>query len=311
MRLCALSVDLDEIHLYHRIHGLPAPHPLRANVVYDLALGRWLEFARRHELPLTLFVVGSDALRPENARQLLRAAELGHEIGSHSKDHLYDLTRRPADEQREQVEGALEILQVTLGARPRGFRAPGYTVTDELLGIVAQAGHTYDSSVFPCPAYYAAKAAAFAALAARGRRSESILDTPRVLAAPTRPYRVGTPYYRRRTDAADDGPGLLELPIQVTPGARLPYIGTGLILAGRVGARLLTAMVIGEPFVNLELHGIDLLGKDDGLGELLGAYQPDARLALAKKQRALDEVVSALRAADYRFVTLAEATRFA
>ena len=48
----------------------------------------------------------------------------------------------------------------------------------------------------------------------------------------------------------------------------LPFIGTALVLAGPDGARLLTRTVLGESFVNLELHGIDFLGIDDGLGEL-------------------------------------------
>ena len=38
----------------------------------------------------------------------------------------------------------------------------------------------YDSSVFPCPAYYTAKAAAISLLRMRGRQSRSIIDDPRV-----------------------------------------------------------------------------------------------------------------------------------
>ena len=41
-----------------------------------------------------------------------------------------------------------------------GFRAPGYTITDEVFDVLAELGVAYDSSVFPCPAYWAAKAAA-------------------------------------------------------------------------------------------------------------------------------------------------------
>lgn len=307
MRLCALSVDLDEIGLYHRIHGLPPPDSEVANLVYDVAFDRWLEFAEAQHMHLTFFVVARDLLRASNAERLRRALQLGHEIGSHSLDHLYDLTRRSRAEQRQQVEGALDLFERTLGVRPQGFRAPGYTVTDGLLEVIAAAGHSYDSSVFPCPAYYAAKAAAFAALAARGRQSESILDTPKVLRAPTRPYIIDAPYYQPARGLGQEHEGrrgLVELPIQVTRGARLPYIGTGLVLAGRAGARFLTEMVIGEPLINLELHGIDLLGEDDGVGQSLRAYQPDMRASSAAKRQIFDGVLLRLRRASYEPITL-------
>jgi hypothetical protein len=298
MRLCAVSVDLDELHQYFRIHGLGEPEGRSANVVYDLAVERCLSFARELQVPLTFFAVSSDLRRRENAEKLQRAVADGHEIGSHSKDHLYDLVRRTGAEQCEQVEGALREFEATLGVRPRGFRAPGYTVTDELLEIVRAAGHAYDSSVFPCPAYYAAKAATMATMRLRGRQSQVILDNPRVLSAPRGPYRIGRPYTRT-------GNGLWELPIQVTRGPRLPYIGTGLILAGRLGARALTELVLGEPFVNLELHGIDFLGAEDGLEALFG-YQPDVRIRAAEKREILASVVRRLGQAGYRFVRLDE-----
>ena len=122
-------------------------------------------------------------------------------------------------------EGARAIERAT-GMAPRGFRAPGYTITDEVFSVLAELGVAYDSSVFPCPPYWVAKAAAIGLIALRGRTSRSIVDTPAVLAAPTRPYRVGRPYWRR-------GEGLVELPVQVTRGLRLPFIGTYVTLPGR------------------------------------------------------------------------------
>ena len=299
MRLCAVSVDLDQVCHYFRIHDLPAPSLELEHVVYDLGLPRCLDFAREQGLPLTLFAVSSDLRRPENVAHLRRALAASHELGNHSKDHLYDLVRRSRVEQRAQVEGALQEFEGALGVRPRGFRAPGYTVSDALLEVVRDAGHSYDSSVFPCPAYYAAKAVTMTVMRWRGRASEAILDPPSVLSAPTRPYRVGSDYTRR-------GGGLWELPIQVTRGLRLPYIGTGLILSGRLGARALTELVVGEPFINLELHGIDFLDLGDGLAPLRG-YQPDVPIRFAEKRAVLGAVVARLRRAGYRFVRLQEA----
>ncbi len=298
-RQCALSVDLDPVGLYHRIHGLESPNPEAAGALLDLALDRFLEFAAELGAPLTLFVVARELERPSFAERIRRAHALGHEIANHTLDHPYDLVRRSRAEQREQVRGAADAIERTLGARPRGFRAPGYLMTDELLEVVREAGHDYDSSVFPSPPYYAAKLAAHAALALRGRRSESILAGREMLRAPTRPYRVGKRYFER-------GGGLVELPIQVTRGARLPFIGTALTLSGELGAQALTRLVIGEPFVNLEFHAIDLLERADGL-EALRGYQPDLSVPMARKRRVFSAVVRSLGWRGYALLRLAEA----
>jgi hypothetical protein len=102
---------------------------------------------------------------------------------------------------------------------------------------------------------------------------------------------------------------LLELPIGVTRGsrARLPYIGTSLVLAGERGAAGLTHMIAGRPLVNLELHGIDLAdAHEDGLESLMG-HQPDLRRPVGEKRRALESAIWVLRGAGYEFVTLQQA----
>jgi hypothetical protein len=123
-----------------------------------------------------------------------------------------------------------------------------------------------------------------------------------VLAAPTRPYRVGRPYWRR-------GDGVLELPVQVTRGARLPFIGTTVTLAGPDRARWLARMCAGEPLVNLELHGIDVLDASDGLDALV-PHQPDVRMPVAQKLAALGAVVETLKGAGHAFVTLREGAEY-
>jgi hypothetical protein len=298
MRLCAVSVDLDEIPNYFQIHGL-SPGGAAATAVYDVAIERLLSLSQRARVPLTLFAVGRDLERPESAARLRDAFAAGCEIANHSLDHFYDLTKRPREEIRQQIAGGVRAIERAVGTAPVGFRAPGYTITDEVFDVLAELGVTYDSSVFPCPAYYAAKTAAIALYAARGRPSRSVIDTPSVLRAATRPYFVGRPYYTR-------GEGLLELPIQVTRGLRLPFIGTSVTLAGADRARLLARMCVGEPLVNLELHGIDVLDASDGL-EALRPHQPDVRVAHARKLDALSAVIDVLRGEGYAFVTMREA----
>lgn len=300
-RLASLSVDLDELHHYRAIHGLSPARAAFTAPVYDLAIPRFEALAAARRIPLTFFAVGADATRPANAAALRRLVEAGHEVGNHSWEHRYDLTLLPPEQMRRQVcEGAIAIEAAT-GVLPQGFRAPGYLMNDRLADVLATSAVAYDSSVFPCPAYYAAKGAVLAAQRLQRRSSKSVVDSPKVLLAPRTPYRMGRPYYRR-------GSGLLELPIQVTPRLRLPVIGTALTLGGPALAGWLARQVARLEFVNLELHGIDLLEAQDGL-EGLASRQPDVKVPLARKRAVFETVIDVLCARGFQFVRLDEAAR--
>jgi len=318
-RLCAVSIDLDEVHHYFAIHGLahdggraqrsaelcpqtPASSlPAAAlHAGYDVALPRLVELAAARDLPLTLFAVGEDLARPANAAALASLTARGHAVENHSQHHRYDLTRLSLEEiAREVEEGAAAITRAT-GRRPQGFRAPGYTVSDALFDVLDEAGVSFDSSVFPCPPYYFAKAAAMAGMRLRGRTSRSILDTPLVLTAPRRPYRPGQRWHRRGTRR------FVELPVQVTPGLGLPFFGTSIGLGGPAVARFLARRCVGEPLVNIELHPMDFLDASDGLTGLLG-HQPELRVPVARRLDALAAALDVLAGAGHSFVLLAEA----
>lgn len=300
MRICAVSVDLDEIPHYFAIHGLSEPTGATRTLVYDVAIDRLVGLARELSIPLTFFAVGADVASPSNAARLRAATQQGIEVANHSLDHRYDLVRLGRSEIRRQVDEGARAIERATGVAPVGFRAPGYTVRDEVFDVLAELGVAYDSSVFPSPAYWAAKVAKISLIAAGGKKSRSIIDSPAVLTAPTRPYRVGRPYWR-------SGRGILEFPIQVTRFARLPVIGTFLTLWGVGGARRLARACVGEPLINLELHGIDVLDESDGLQALRGR-QPDIRgVAAAAKLAALRAAIETIREAGYAFVTLQSA----
>lgn len=294
--LLAVSVDLDEVRHYRAIHGLEARGD--DGVVYERAVPRLADWARQRGIPLTWFVVGHDLERPERAEAVARLARAGDELGCHSYSHHYDLTRRAIGEMQREVVRGVEAVRRAAGVKATGFRAPGYVVSDTLLDVLRECELAYDSSVFPCPAYYAVKVAAIARLKARGRESRALVDAPDMLRAPTSPYRVGRPYWYR-------GTGIWELPIQVTRRARMPFIGTALTLAGATGARLLASRVAGEPFVTLELHGIDVLDHRDGLEEL-SREQRDLRVPWSKKLDAIDAAIAVLRGKGYAALRMDE-----
>lgn len=301
LRLAAVSIDLDEVPRYTAIHGLQSPSGPASHAVYERCVPRFRSWLDEESIPATFFAIGEDLERQANRETIAMLHAAGHEIGNHSYRHHYELSRWSADEMRDDVERAAAIIEQACGRRPVGFRAPGYTVSDALLGVLAEQGLAYDSSVFPCPSYYTAKAVALTMIRLRGRRSASILDTAAVWQAPREPYRIGRPYWRR-------GRGLLELPIGVTPW-QLPYIGSSLVLGGARFAARLSKQMIGRELINLELHGFDLADRsEDGL-DSLATHRADLRRGAAEKLDALRAAIGVLRNAGYELVTLEEAAR--
>ncbi|MBI2895124.1 MAG: polysaccharide deacetylase family protein [Deltaproteobacteria bacterium] len=306
MSLGSVSVDLDGLRCYHEIHGLGPGPETGTDPIFAASLSRFAELFEELGLRATFFVVGRDLEDPTQRARVALLAAAGHEIANHSLDHRYDLTLLEPEAIEQQVGGAARAIEAAVGRAPIGFRAPGYVVSDALFEVLARTGVRYDSSVFPCPAYHGAKALAMARIRLAGRRSRSILGSPRVLVAPPDPYAVGRRWFARRTSGGDPA-RLVELPIGVATGARLPFIGTTLVLAGPRGAAWLGHRMRDRPFVNIELHAIDLCDPSDpGLASIAGV-QPDLRVSLARKTEALRAAIGQVRRDGARFVTLAEA----
>src|SRR5450432_3817996 len=228
-RLASVSVDLDAVACYYRIHALGDPPTDRARfAVLRRCLPRFAELFARHGVRATFFVVGADLEQDAEGRALLEdLARAGHELANHTHTHPYDFVRLGGVGMAAEIDRAHAAIGACAGGAPIGFRAPGYGISAEVLDVLRARGYRYDSSVFPSAAYYGAKALVMAAMRLAGRPSGSFLGNPRVLLAPRAPYRPapGLPY------RAGDGGDLIELPIAVTPIARLQVIGTSLILA--------------------------------------------------------------------------------
>jgi hypothetical protein len=303
--LVSVTVDLDAIECYFRIHALPGPPPPAArHAVLRRCLPRLAELFARHGVTPTWFVVGRDLEEDAEGRRLLvELAGAGHELANHSYSHPYDLVRLGQPRIAEEIDRGHAAVADACGRAPIGFRAPGYEISSGVIDHLCARGYRYDSSAYPAVPYYLAKAAIMGAMRMIGRKSGSILGSPKVLRAPLEPYRpsAGDPYR----------PGeqpLIEAPMTVTPGLRLPVIGTSLITAPDWLRRRLVAAALRAPLFNLELHGIDLCDAEaDGIPPALIARQHDLRFSLARKLGALEATLREARAAGATFCTLAEA----
>ncbi len=297
--ICSVSVDLDPIRSYYEIHGLGDAWRAMRLVVMERCVPRFVDLFERCGIPATFFVVGQD-LDPRSdsdaarmARGLLRSLTArGHELANHSYRHDYRLTRRSPQRIGEDLRRAHDLISEMVGEAVVGFRAPGYNLSGEIVRELIAMGYRYDASICPAPIYYVTKAAVMAAMRLLGYTSGAVLGNCRALASPRFPYRPDPASPWRRGDAP-----LIEMPIAVTPWLRVPVIGTSLFVAPpRLRRRWLRRAKL-DPFLNLELHGIDLAdAREDDIPHELVRRQPDLAYPLSEKRAVLAEVLTMLAA---------------
>jgi peptidoglycan/xylan/chitin deacetylase (PgdA/CDA1 family) len=273
----SLSLDLDNLWSYMMVHGDPGweAYPSYLETLSEVAV----EQLGRHGVTLTVFVVGRDASIESNRPALERLAAQGHEIGNHSFSHepwFHTFSRAQTE---QEIARAEESIEAATGQRPRGFRGPGYSLTGELLEVLAARGYDYDATTYPtflgplARAYYLRHAPDLGA-EERARRA-TLFGSWKDGLRPLRPYRWALP-----------GRDLVEVPVTTLPILRTPIHMSYLIhLAGlsRPAARLylevaLALARLGRISPSFLLHPLDFLGGDrvKELGFFPGMAQPTA-----------------------------------
>lgn len=272
--LASLSIDLDGIRHYRAIHGLPArsgPDPFLSE-----GLDRFLDLCERFAIPATLFVVTEDLEDPDFARRIRRAAKAGHEIGSHSHRHDYDFsTRSPAEIQAE-LHRSIAAIQKVTRKKPKGFRAPGYNLSPELLDALVKVGFSYDSSMLPSPLYWGARAALISGKSLTARPSASLIGRPQDFLGDGLPHRLEN--------------GLLELPMTGAYG--IPWIGS-FVVTSPMGSLVTRAVANRTAPIDLELHPIDLCSADHVEAELVNARR-DLQVSVSVRLRRLERTLQKL-----------------
>jgi polysaccharide deacetylase family protein (PEP-CTERM system associated) len=95
------------------------------------------------QVKATFFVLGWIA---ERCPGLIREIhQRGHEVASHGVNHHLCYNLIPEELRRDLVRSKA-ILEDILGSDVFGYRAPSFSITDDVLNIVREAGYLYDSS---------------------------------------------------------------------------------------------------------------------------------------------------------------------
>jgi peptidoglycan/xylan/chitin deacetylase (PgdA/CDA1 family) len=278
--VCSLSLDLDNQWSYMKTHGDPGWEGFPSYL--DIVVPRVCEIFKRWDWTITFFIVGQDAALEKNREALGLITAAGHEVGNHSFHHEPWLHLYSEQQTEEEIARAEDSIEAATGARPRGFRGPGYSFSRTTLEVLRQRNYLYDASTFPT--FLGPLARAYYFMTSDFSKEErqqrkNLFGGLRDGLRPVRPY---------LWDLGDED--LLEIPVTTMPLFKLPFHFSYLLYISTYSVALsllyfktalgMCRMTGTEP--SLLLHPLDFLGGDD-IPEL--AFFPAMHL---KSQRKLD-----------------------
>jgi polysaccharide deacetylase family protein (PEP-CTERM system associated) len=139
-----ITVDLED---WFQVENLRSCFPLPTWNSHELRVEKntyaLLDLFDRHNIQATFFVLGWLA---EKFPNLINDIQLqGHEIASHGYNHQI-CSDLPEPALREDIHRSKIILEDITGKPVLGYRAPNFSITEELVGILGDLDFKYDSS---------------------------------------------------------------------------------------------------------------------------------------------------------------------
>jgi peptidoglycan/xylan/chitin deacetylase (PgdA/CDA1 family) len=285
--VASVSVDLDNLWAYLKTHG--DPDWARLPSFLPAAVPRLLGVLGAHRVTATFFAVGMDVERDDGAQAVADVSADRHEVANHSYRHEPWLHRYSRAELETELVRTEEAIVAAGAPRPVGFRGPGYSVSPDLLAVLAERGYTYDASVLPTWTGPLARAFHNRTARAGERRDELFGGFSRVL-APNRAHRW----------RLADGTHLVELPVTTMPLLRVPVHGAYVLLLHAISPRLARAyfatairlcrwLGVGP---SLLVHPTDVLGDAEAPGM---EFFPGMAVPAGQKIALLDWMLATLR----------------
>ncbi len=98
---------------------------------------------KNNKIKATFFILGWLAERLPNLVREIHAR--GHEVASHGYNH-HRCSRQSPEELRRDLNDSKKLLEDILGKPVWGYRAPSFSISDNILKIIEECGYLYDSS---------------------------------------------------------------------------------------------------------------------------------------------------------------------
>ncbi len=322
--IASLSLDLDNKWSYMKTHGDAGWESFPSYL--DVVVPRFLEFLEQRDLKITVFVVGQDAALEKNHDALASISAAGHEIGNHSFHHEPWLHLYSREQINDELAHAEEHIERVTGERPIGFRGPGFSLSPDVLRVLADRGYQYDCSTFPT--FLGPLARLYYFLTARldeqqKQERKKLFGTMGEGFRPLRPYawdlngavpRIVS--VKSEIAAISHQPsavgrtGLLEIPVTTMPWFKVPMHVSYLLYLDQFSRPLamtywrmaLTLCRLSGVAPSLLLHPLDFLGRDDDRDL---DFFPAMRSPSARKVELVGKVIDEM-ARHYQIVPMRE-----
>ena len=257
----SISLDLDNQWAYMKVHGDEGWEKYPS--YFDRFLPHGLEMLKKFNLNITFFIVGRDADDEKNLDVISEIKKQGHEVGNHSYNHEAAFNYYKREEILEELERTEDAIQKATGARPIGFRGPGFSRSTLLFNILKEKKYLYDASTLPTWIGPLARTYYFrqSNLSKEERKTREGL-----FGSFSDGFKTIKPFIWKLGDKSE----LLEIPVSTIPILKLPFHFSYLhylakVSVGLMNSYLQTAISLCK-LTNTEpsflLHPLDLIGGD-------------------------------------------------
>ena len=289
MKVC-ISVDMDNYAEYSR---LVDPSGGGEGPSFYEAVPRFLDLFDQYGLKATFFMVGRDGNVAAHRERVREIANRGHEVGNHSYTHPYNFRQLDRRQREQEIADAEKVIADITGARPVGFRTPSGGLDTDTLAMLSERGYEYESCIFPTPLMWAFMLYGKLFI----RESNYQLGEWSAVFAPPRPYIPSADRLHREKAPGEDAPPIVEIPLSVVPGLRVPFYNTLLRLMGRrVFDAFIRAYGRRRSELQVLMHLIDLVDLDGtSLGRAI-SNAPGLGVPFERRERFAHHLMSRLAA---------------
>ncbi len=288
---CSISLDLDNLWSYLKIHGNDAwqSYPSYLNIFIPYVL----KVLNDLDLTISFFVVGKDADQKGNEEPLQRISTEKHEICNHSYNHDSWMHLLSKEIIKKEILDAEEAILRVSGQKTSGFRSPGFSWSSRVLETLSDLDYEYDASTLPTfigplARLYYFKTANLTKEERQDRRELFGSFSNGLL--PVKPYNWNLNY----------GKHLLEIPVSTIPFIKIPFHLSYLIYLNNISPLLMKAYLntainlclLTKTEPSFLLHPLDLIGGDQ-IKEL--AFFPGMNVNSHQKTKIFIEVINQLR----------------